>query len=1059
MMTIFLAAAWCLTGAEQSLPDDPAYDLRPGFSFSCRVKLDRTDRPDGGHVTVVRKGWPGETGSYWLRVSHKPELASFDFFPNVGDGAEPRVCSGVRPVVGKWYDLAAGWDGTNAWLSVDGKTTRKARPGRGGSCPDDLTVGGLVGEVRDLAFADDVRPVRSGAKVGFKFACDVTFGNRPDGETLIATEENVYLLRYDRYGKDPGHFTFFVRLNGTWEPHVGLPLAVEPGRKYRVVCGWDGVWSRLSVDDRKAESRRTGILNPKPGRFLTGTKGMKVERLSLRNECRPWVILRGFHSREFMPRDGRPFTVVGEAVNCGADANRLDVVAKVQDGATIEPANLSLGGIRFGETRTAMWTVDPGTNLFVDLTFTATVDGERKRTVGKRLYLMPDEAPDRSARAWNPPVRATQTHYVDSAAGNDAKDGLTPATAWRSFKNVNGRTLGPGERLLLKRGSVFAEELKVTAAGAADNWAEIGAYGEGMRPQIRRTRLLDERCALVVNPRHLAVRDLIVCNAGSGFYVWCGERTSGPVLIERCLAHHIEGLYRFNAHGIPEWRDCKGAEGPCPPRSAGLGVMGNGRGLFLRDCETYQCSNGFDVRGWDSVVTRMYCHDNYAHNTSPHPFVITSRGWLTDSVFDASGWHAAHGTMGIMLANNVGFVIRNCHFLNQPDSGSGDQGCIDFETHGDNCVIDRCTFRNNAGSAIEVLGLKTPQARNVRISRCRFDRNNWSHKNGPSEVSVWGRVTTDREVACSNGIIEDNGYVLVPGVSFYRNDGPTTNDWSLVRNRRFDFSEDLDRAYPWGDPPSVDVCGEVWTDRREAALDARVRFNPEDPQAKTSVSWEQVEGRPGVRFVPGSGACAKALLPGEGDYRVNVKADDGTFWRTARTAVHVLPEGAETMKAWTFSRNLDTEGWTAQATGADYEFLPGVGFQQAEAFPVRMVCGDYYVVAVKDSAEACLTTPETQNVGVSFSRERVNRMRIRLQNRTNSRRMRLWWQVRQKTQTWEKGNSVAFDVKPDDPEDSLYEVELPPVGPIKQLKLSFSDGTPVTGTVRIDYIWLGRLYF
>ena len=54
--------------------------------------------------------------------------------------------------------------------------------------------------------------------------------------------------------------------------------------------------------------------------------------------------------------------------------------------------------------------------------------------------------------------------------------------------------------------------------------------------------------------------------------------------------------------------------------------------------------------------------------------------------------------------------------------------------------------------------------------------------------------------------------------------------------------------------------------------------------------------------------------------------------------------------------------------------------------------------------------------------------------------------------------SVAFDVTPLDADDRVYTVPLPRTGAVKQLKLAFSaDGAPVTGTVRLDYIWLGRL--
>ena len=234
-----------------------------------------------------------------------------------------------------------------------------------------------------------------------------------------------------------------------------------------------------------------------------------------------------------------------------------------------------------------------------------------------------------------------------------------------------------------------------------------------MRPQIRRNRDINERCAFLLDPEYVVVRDLVFCNAGVGFSAVRRNEGRGHILVERCLSHHIEGLYRFDSHGIPEWMGAKGPTAPGAIRSYGIHI-GRAKNAVLRDCEMYQCSSGFAVSGNDTFVSRVFCHDNYAHNTSPHPFNTASRSWMTDCVFDASGWHASAGTMGIMLSSNNGLVIRGCHFLNQPDSGSPDQGGIDFENDGENCLIEECTFRNNAGAAIEVLGLVSPQTRNVR---------------------------------------------------------------------------------------------------------------------------------------------------------------------------------------------------------------------------------------------------------------------------------------------------------------------------------------------------------
>ena len=47
------------------------------------------------------------------------------------------------------------------------------------------------------------------------------------------------------------------------------------------------------------------------------------------------------------------------------------------------------------------------------------------------------------------------TWHVDSVGGDDAADGATPATAWRSLDRVNRATLAPGDRVLFKRGGLW----------------------------------------------------------------------------------------------------------------------------------------------------------------------------------------------------------------------------------------------------------------------------------------------------------------------------------------------------------------------------------------------------------------------------------------------------------------------------------------------------------------------------------------------------------------------------------------------------------------------------
>ena len=1041
--------------------DDPHEDLRPGLGVSCRVRFDASPA-EKGEMTILHKGQSNVPGAYILRVDGPKEGVKFSFFVNVDGCSEPRVSVPVIPKAGEWHDVAAGWDGTNIWISVDGRKALRPRASvRQGVYPVTgmSRLGPMTGTVRDLKVDAPPLPVPADTTIrpGFRIACEATFLKEPYGETTIVCKKDEYWLRYDRKrGQSVGAFKFFVMLGGCWEPRALRTMPVEPGRAYRLCGGWSGLETVLDVDDRHGEPvKRRALCRAAGGRLEFGPKDVvAVSGFRIRNEKKALVTFGMIRTRELMPRVGETATLVGSLFNAGYATGACTLTAKGRAGVKVTPVTTEIPNLGEGAEIPLEWMVDPGTNGF------AHVDFEVREGTGKilcrqmkRIVFMPKEDPDCSAKAWNPPVLPTRTYYVDAEAGDDARDGLSPATAWRTFARAKELVLGPGERLLLKRGCVFREELNLkTAAGAAENWAEIGAYGEGMRPQIRRSRHLNDCCVFVADAAYLAVRDLIVCDAGAGVMVSCPSPKSGHILVERCLAHHVEGTYRHNSHGIPEWWDEPGPA--CGARGYGLAVIGrNANHVVMRDCESYQCSSGFNVRGTEAFVNRIFCHDNYAHNTSPHPFDCASRSWITDCVFDASGWHAAAGTMGVMLAHNDGLVMRGCHFLNQPDSGSPDQGGIDFEAQGENCLIDRCTFRNNAGAAIEVLGLQSPQTRNVHIRGCRFDRNNWAYKNGPAEIQVWGGPGSPTEVCCSNGRIEGNGYVLVPGVTFYVNNTCTTNDWILANNRRFDFVEELDQAFPYPDPPSVAVCGEVWTDVPEAVLSAKI------DDRKAVVAWEQIEGPAGVAFATGGRACTKATFPGVGDYRVNVRADNGTLWRTAHTAVHVLPAGTRTYHAWNFAKNLDDEGWRVENAGTGYRFISGkTAFWDSESFPVHLVCGDYYVVAVKASGAVALVTPDDRDLGVEFNATRANAVRIKMQNHTTSGAMRLWWQTDAEP-SWDAKRSVAFDVVPNDTDDRVYTVSMPKIGGVKQLKLAFSaDGAPVTGTVRIDYIWAGRLF-
>ncbi len=73
---------------------------------------------------------------------------------------------------------------------------------------------------------------------------------------------------------------------------------------------------------------------------------------------------------------------------------------------------------------------------------------------------------------------AGNIYYIDPASGDDANGGLDPA---RPLKTHRGRSFGPGDTVLFRRGSVFRCALNA-CSGEEGAPVTYGAYGEGARP-------------------------------------------------------------------------------------------------------------------------------------------------------------------------------------------------------------------------------------------------------------------------------------------------------------------------------------------------------------------------------------------------------------------------------------------------------------------------------------------------------------------------------------------------------------------------------------------------
>lgn len=74
-----------------------------------------------------------------------------------------------------------------------------------------------------------------------------------------------------------------------------------------------------------------------------------------------------------------------------------------------------------------------------------------------------------------------RTYHLDSERGDDAADGRTPETAWKTLDRLGRLRLNGGDRVLFRRGSVWRGTVKLQG-GAPGNRTYYGPYGEGPKP-------------------------------------------------------------------------------------------------------------------------------------------------------------------------------------------------------------------------------------------------------------------------------------------------------------------------------------------------------------------------------------------------------------------------------------------------------------------------------------------------------------------------------------------------------------------------------------------------
>lgn len=221
------------------------------------------------------------------------------------------------------------------------------------------------------------------------------------------------------------------------------------------------------------------------------------------------------------------------------------------------------------------------------------------------------------------------TYYV-SNNGNDASDGLSQSSAWRTVEKVNQQVFNPGDSVLFEAGGVWNGSLWVRGSGKANNVITVGKYGEGSKPCINGNG--ENAAVFLYNQQYVEIENLELTNIGESAWKY-GVYISGydagalnGIKIRNLTIHDIDGAYADTISGTDNhWNGgiIVSARGDIATRFVGLEIT---------DCEIYDVARTgiatFSNYGTEydkqvgGMTQKLKISNNIIHNTKGDGIII-----------------------------------------------------------------------------------------------------------------------------------------------------------------------------------------------------------------------------------------------------------------------------------------------------------------------------------------------------------------------------------------------------------------------------------------------------
>ncbi len=463
-------------------------------------------------------------------------------------------------------------------------------------------------------------------------------------------------------------------------------------------------------------------------------------------------------------------------------------------------------------------------------------------------------------------TQAPASYYISFSSGNDAADGRTPSTSWKTFTNINGLTLGAGSVVHLKRGDLWANsQLRLNGKGANGSPITLTAYGEGNRPRITGINLTTEPCIVWENPSYVNIDSMDGRDAKVGLYLrYTGGNLdgTGPMFNNTNVA--ISHCYFKNMNEV--WSDANGAINVVAPFElswgAGIWVGGNIpsppggpypststailNNLSIKHCGFDEVSTGVGMKFYfppkfNSRFTNFTFEDSWVtgcENGSMALFYVDGgNASRVDTFLGGNGFYNS-GTTGGFAQNMKNFVIEDCQFAYNKRNGNANDG-IGFDYEGDtsNVTVKDSVFHDNDGGGFLMINTDGPNTGFNIINNTI-----WNNCRNPKDANQ------NREMQANSGnsgIYTNNGIYLGGANAFgtptvYNNTSRWQNFSGGTQNRiSTPFLSVSSRPAAWEFTSNVEGWGGVnqWASFGQFGGSLTGSSSGADPYVESAATW------------------------------------------------------------------------------------------------------------------------------------------------------------------------------------------------------------------------------